>query len=56
MLVPADIVSLTWERLNIDFESEEREFIHVENVREKTGALHVFILNPDLLHYMRANR
>ncbi|MCK4583423.1 tyrosine-type recombinase/integrase [Candidatus Bathyarchaeota archaeon] len=53
-LVPADIVSLTWERLNIDFESEEREFIHVENVREKTGALHVFILNPDLLHYLRA--
>ncbi len=54
-LVPADIVTLTWERLNIDFESEEREFIHVENVREKTGALHVFILNPDLLHYLRAH-
>ena len=54
-LVPADIVTLTWDRLNIDFEFEEREFIHVENVREKTGALHVFILNPDLLHYLRAH-
>lgn len=54
-LVPADIVTLTWERLNLDLETEEREFIHVENVREKTGALHVFILNPDLLHYLRAH-
>ncbi|MCW4048856.1 MAG: site-specific integrase [Candidatus Bathyarchaeota archaeon] len=53
-LVPADVVSLTWDRLNIDFEKEKREFIHVENVREKTGALHVFVLNPDLLHYLRA--
>lgn len=54
-LVPADIVSLTWERLNIDFDTEEREFIHVENQREKTGALHIFILNPDLLHYLKAH-
>jgi integrase len=54
-LVPADVVTLTWERLNLDLETEEREFIHVENVREKTGALHVFILNPDLLHYLRAH-
>ena len=54
-LVPSDIVSLTWERLNIDFENEKREFIHVENQREKTGALHVFILNPDILHYLRAH-
>jgi hypothetical protein len=36
-------MSLRWERLNVDFESEEREFIHVENVRERPGALHVFI-------------
>jgi len=54
-LVPADIVSLTWERLNIDLETEQRDFIYVENVREKTGALHVFILNPDLLHYLKAH-
>jgi len=54
-LTPSDIVSLTWERLNIDFENEKRDFIHVENQREKTGALHVFILNPDLLHYLRAH-
>ena len=53
-LVPADIVTLTWERLNLDFESEQRDFVYVENVREKTGALHVFILNPDLLHYLKA--
>ncbi len=52
-LLPSDIVSLTWDRLNIDFETETREFIHVENMREKTGALHVFILNPDLLHFLR---
>jgi len=52
-LLPSDIVSLTWDRLNIDFETEKREFIHVENVRDKTGALHVFILNPDLLHFLR---
>ena len=54
-LAPSDIVSLTWERLNIDFDDQKREFIHVENQREKTGALHVFILNPDLLHYLRAH-
>lgn len=54
-LAPSDIVSLTWERLNIDFENEKREFIHVENQREKTGALHVFILNPDILHYLRSH-
>jgi|GEM_PF-2224933 len=54
-LVPADIVTLTWERLNLDFETEQREFIYVENVREKTGALHVFVLNPDLLHYLKAH-
>lgn len=54
-LVPADIVSLTWERLNLDFESEQRDFVYVENVREKTGALHVFIVNPDLLHYLKAH-
>ena len=54
-LVPADIVSLTWERLNLDFETEQRDFIYVENVREKTGALHVFVLNPDLLHYLKAH-
>jgi len=54
-LAPSDIVSLTWERLNIDFETEKRDFIHVENQREKTGALHVFILNPDLLHYLRSH-
>jgi len=54
-LVPADIVTLTWERLNLDFETEQRDFIYVENVREKTGALHVFVLNPDLLHYLKAH-
>jgi len=52
-LLPSDIVSLTWDRLNIDFETETRDFIHVENMRDKTGALHVFILNPDLLHFLR---
>ena len=54
-LVPADIVTLTWERLNLDWETEQRDFIYVENVREKTGALHVFVLNPDLLHYLKAH-
>lgn len=54
-LAPSDIVSLTWERLNLYFETEKRDFIHVENQREKTGALHVFILNPDILHYLRAH-
>jgi len=54
-LVPADITTLTWERLNLDLETEQREFIYVENVREKTGALHVFVLNPDLLHYLKAH-
>ena len=52
-LLLSDIVSLTWDRLNIDFMNEERSFIHVDNVREKTKALHVFILNPDLLHFLR---
>jgi integrase len=52
-LLPTDIIGLTWDRLNIDFDSEERDFIHVENVRDKTGALHVFILNPDLLYFLR---
>lgn len=51
-LLPSDIISLTWERLNLDWD-DERDFIHVENMREKTGAKHVFVLNPDLLHYLR---
>ena len=33
-LLPSDIVSLTWDRLNIDFSSETRDFVHVENMRE----------------------
>jgi integrase len=53
-LLPSDIVSLTWDRLNIDFETETRDFIHVENMRDKTKAVHVFILNPDLLHFLRS--
>jgi hypothetical protein len=52
-LLPSDIVSLTWDRLNLDFSKEVREFIHVENMRDKTGAVHVFILNPDLLYFLR---
>jgi len=53
-LLPSDIVSLTWDRLNIDFETETRDFVHVENMRDKTKAVHVFILNPDLLHFLRS--
>ncbi|MHA1381337.1 MAG: tyrosine-type recombinase/integrase [Candidatus Helarchaeota archaeon] len=53
-LLPSDIVSLTWERLNLNWD-DERDFIHVENMREKTGAKHVFVLNPDLFHYLRAH-
>ena len=53
-LLPSDIVSLTWEKLNLDWD-DERDFIHVENMREKTGAKHVFVLNPDLFHYLRAH-
>ena len=54
-LTPTDTVSLTWDRLNIDFQHEEREFIHVEAVRDKTGVDHVIILNPDLLHFLKAH-
>jgi len=53
-LLPSDIISLTWEKLNLDWD-DERDFIHVENMREKTGAKHVFVLNPDLFHYLRAH-
>ena len=48
-------MTLTWERLNLDWETVQRGFVYVENVREKTGALHVFVLNPDLLHYLKAH-
>ncbi len=54
-LTPTDTVSLTWDRLNIDFEHEKREFIHVDSVRDKTGVDHVIILNPDLLHFLKAH-
>jgi len=54
-LSPSDTVSLTWDRLNIDFDNEQREFIHVEAVRDKTGVDHVIILNPDLLHFLKAH-
>ena len=54
-LTPTDIVSLTWDRLNIDFEQEKREFIHVDSVRDKTGVDHVIILNPDILHFLKAH-
>jgi integrase len=54
-LTPTDVVSLTWDRLNVDFEQEKREFIHVEAVRDKTGVDHVIILNPDILHFLRAH-
>jgi integrase len=53
-LSPTDIVSLTWENLNIDFETEKREFIHVENTRDKSNIDHVFIINPDLFNYLKA--
>jgi integrase len=54
-LTPTDTVSLTWDRLNVDFENEKREFIHVEAVRDKTGVDHVIILNPDILHFLKAH-
>jgi len=54
-LTPTDTVSLTWDRLNIDFENEKRDFIHVEAVRDKTGVDHVIILNPDLLHFLKTH-
>ena len=54
-LTPTDVVSLTWDRLNVDFEHEKREFIHVEAVRDKTGVDHVIILNPDLLHFLKSH-
>jgi len=53
-LSPTDIVSLTWENLNIDFETEQREFIHVDNTRDKSDIDHVFIINPDLFNYLKA--
>jgi hypothetical protein len=54
-LSPSDTVSLTWDRLNIDFEHEKREFIHVDSVRDKTGVDHVIILNPDILHFLKSH-
>ncbi len=41
--------------MNLDFENEKREFIHVDSVRDKTGVDHVIILNPDLLHFLKAH-
>jgi hypothetical protein len=41
--------------LNLYFEQEKREFIHVDSVRDKTGVDHVIILNPDLLHFLKVH-
>jgi integrase len=48
-LMPVDIVGLTWNQINIDFENEIRDFVFVENVRQKTKALHLIVLSPDAI-------
>ena len=52
-LLPSDITNLTWDKIAIDFENKERDFVHVENTREKTGATHIFIITPDILHFLK---
>ncbi len=53
-LMPVDIVGLTWNQINIDFENEVRDFVFVESIRQKTKALHLIVLSPDVLHLLKA--
>ena len=53
-LMPIDIVGLTWTQLNIDFNTEVRDFVYVENTRQKTHALHLIVLSPDALAGLKA--
>ena len=52
-LTPTDVVKITWNNLNIDFESEERGFIPIDHTRNKTGEEGTIVLNPDLMHELR---
>jgi integrase len=52
-LLPSDITNLTWDKIAIDFDNNERDFVHVENTREKTGATHIFVITPDILHFLK---
>ncbi len=52
-LSPSDTVKLTWNNLNIDFDSEIRDFIPIDHTRNKTGEEGTIVLSPDLLHELR---
>ena len=52
-LTPSDVVKITWNNLNIDFDTEERDFIPIDHTRNKTGEEGTIVLNPDLLHELR---
>ena len=53
-MMPVDIVGLTWNQINMHFDNEVRDFVFVENVRQKTKALHLIILSPDVLTALKA--
>jgi integrase len=53
-LAPVDCLKLTWSNLNIDFDTEDRDFISLEHHRSKTGVQGEIILNPDLLYILKA--
>ncbi len=52
-LPPTDVVKITWANLNIDFDTEKRDFIPIDHTRNKTGEGGTIVLNPDLLHELR---
>jgi len=52
-LAPTDVVKITWANLNIDFDTEQRDFIPIDHTRNKTDEEGTIVLNPDLLHELK---
>lgn len=53
-LAPVDTVKLTWTNLNVDFDNNALEFIPIDHNRSKTGEEGTIILNPDIIHILKA--
>lgn len=52
-LTHTDVVKISWNNLNIDFDTDERDFVPVDHTRNKTGEKGTIVLNSDLLHELK---
>lgn len=52
-LTPTDVVKITWNNLNVDFDTEKRDYIPIDHTRNKTGEEGTIVLSPDIIHELK---